>query len=215
MTTGKKNLPQTIYIYIVFQFALTAIILYLINSTLDNTGFFPSPAWDTIDYSFAIVLPAFPIVLIYRIARSRRGNYVPRSSPVEKPNILQMMVGLCVLWFALALIVRIAFGLGCARIWTEWTGQPWSQIVSAEKTDKTSSGAIRRYILHSRPMLYCLSTPELRQSDFSQLCIPSEQFKSLPQNFSMRVEGKQSWFGFVIERYSLPEPEKLLEPEKM
>jgi hypothetical protein len=184
-------------------------VYYLVVSTIRNTYFFPSSAWDAASYVLSIVLSTF--LTIFLTVRAARNHFISRSNPAAKPTKLKVVVGICLCWFLFVMTFRLGLGLGAARIWTEWTGQPWSQFVSAEKTNKVNTGGRRSF----QPKLYCLSTPELRQGEYSRLCIPLEQFKSLPQNFSMRVEGKQSWFGFVIEQYSLPEPKKLLEPEKM
>lgn len=50
---------------------------------------------------------------------------------------------------------------------------------------------------------HCLESEELKTGFMKEICIQSDDYEKTPQQFDMVVQGRQTWFGFVLEKYAV------------
>ncbi len=175
-------------------FLLLALCFY----TMAEPNFFPSTSWDHIGNILILISVILTALFSMYLLWSKGTTPYLKNGKKIRPLLTALILPPTV-W----LLFKIAIVLGFGHTYTELYGSETSMVVPVEKTNRTH----RSYGRYSHsPTLYCLNSEKLQRGFMNDLCIKKDRYESMPGQFFMTLVGKQSYFGFVVDRYFPNDP---------
>lgn len=149
-------------------------------------GFFPSAEWKEISRIIVIACTVPGTLFCY-------WAYAKKKLVFDKEKVggaIGRWGMLAFVPFFIAMLVWTVVGMGVPAVYTALLGTEQSRLIAARLPDSYDSD-------------HCVETAEedFEDGPFSRLCVGKQTYDALPSRFLMRLQGRQSWFGFVVQRY--------------